>query len=177
MRKSRTSSLPEFKDSGAAFDKIRRYRYSLWRWWGEGNGEKCCFVMLNPSTADENVLDPTIRRCVGFAHGWGYSGLVVVNLFALRATYPREIYNAVNPTGGRENDDAILAAATMSGCVVCAWGAHGVYMHRGRRVVKMLAEFGPVCLGLTKEGQPKHPLYLKKSTERHNLSVSASGVI
>lgn len=170
-------ALPEFKDSGASFDKIRRYRYSLWRWWGEGNGEKCNFVMLNPSTADENVLDPTVRRCAGFAYDWGYSGLTVTNLFALRSTDPKELYRAVGPTGGKENDNAILAAAMTSGCVVCAWGVHGVHMNRGKRVAQLLAEFEPVCLGLTREGQPKHPLYLKKSTKRRRLSALSTAPI
>lgn len=157
--------LPEFTDKGAAFSDDRRYRYSLWRWWGGGNGQKCCFIMLNPSTADENVLDPTVTRCVGFARDWGFSGLVIANIFAFRATNPKELYRTIAPVGP-ENDGAILAAALQSGCVVCAWGTHGEHMHRAATVKNLLAAYEPVCLGVTKDGHPKHPLYLRRDTQR-----------
>lgn len=158
---------PVFVDKGAVFDADRRFRYSLWRWWGEGNGQKCCFIMLNPSTADEDVLDPTVTRCVGFAQDWGFSGIMIANLFALRATDPKELYNCgVNPSGGVKNDQAIVAAALQSACVVCAWGVHGALWNRGEDVKELLRSFEPVCLGVTKDGHPKHPLYLRKDTQR-----------
>lgn len=167
---------PEFKDKGATFSDDRRYRYLLWRWWGDGSGQKCCFVMLNPSTADENVLDPTVTRCVGFAHGWGFSGIVVANIFALRATKPKELYRSTGPIGSK-NDQAIAAAALQSACVVCAWGVHGGYMHRGEEVKQLLANFEPVCLGMTRDGYPKHPLYLKRDTQRRPFGRRAVAAV
>lgn len=158
---------PEFTDNGAAFSADRRFRYSLWRWWKGGNKQKCCFIMLNPSTADENVLDPTVTRCVGFAEDWGFSGIIVVNLFALRATDPKELYEfGVNPNGGIENNQAIGAAVMQSACVVCAWGVHGALWNRGEDVKAMLDGFELACLGTTKDGHPKHPLYLRRDTQR-----------
>ena len=129
--------------------------------------------MLNPSTADGEVDDPTIRRCVGFAKKWGYSGITVVNLFALRTTDPNDLYrvsrdNDVYPIGP-DNDNAIIAGAATSDCVVCAWGAHGSYMGRGPQVIKMIGTLKSMCLGMTKGGQPKHPLYLRNDTKRQRL--------
>lgn len=164
--------LPEFIDSGATFSDDRSYRYSLWRWWGVGNGQKCCFVMLNPSTADENVLDPTVTRCVGFARDWGFSGIVVANIFALRSTNPKELYKSADPVGPR-NDEAITGAALQAARVVCAWGTHGAYRDRGEAVRRLLADFEPKCFGLTGGGHPKHPLYLRRDTELVPLNRGA----
>ena len=136
-----------------------RYRYRLERWWG--TGDPAVFVMLNPSTADASEDDPTIRRCVGFAESWGYSGLIVVNLFAWRATNPRDLPADKAMAIGPHGDAAIRAAAHRSALVVCAWGAGGALHGRGAEVLKALREHAqPWTLRTTKAGHPSHPLYL-----------------
>ena len=137
----------------------RTYRYALWREWIGGEGY-AMFVGLNPSTADEVQDDPTIRRCIAFAKAWGYSGLCMTNLFAFRATDPRDMKIAADPVGP-DNDAHLLALSADAGVIVAAWGVHGSYKGRASAVCKLLPSLH--CLGLTKEGHPKHPLYLRKS--------------
>jgi hypothetical protein len=150
---------------GADLSPCGIYRYSLYRRWGsDGYLPPVLFVMLNPSTADADIDDPTIRRCVGFAKSWGYLGIEVVNLFGLRATHPAELYAHTDPVGPG-NDDAVRAAAWRAGLIVAGWGAHGS-RHRGRvaRVLSILgAPMRPVhAIGHTGAmGEPKHPLYLR----------------
>ena len=117
--------------------------------------------MLNPSTADETRLDPTVRRCVGYAMRWGYGGLVVGNIFAFRSTDPAGLRAAEDPVGPG-NDAALVEMASRWGMVVCAWGGHGKFMGRGREVAKSVAsEARELCaLRLTASGDPGHPLYL-----------------
>lgn len=120
--------------------------------------------MLNPSTADEKVLDPTCSRSRDFAERWGYGALLVTNVFAWRATDPDEMKAARDPVG-RANDAAILRAAKQSAIVVCAWGNHGTYRQRSARVVGLLRDAGvPLyALRLNAGGEPAHPLYLPGS--------------
>jgi len=148
--------------SGATFSTCNRYRYALWRTWSESD-HACLFLMLNPSTADESVNDPTVERCQRYAQGWGYGGLVVCNLFAFRATDPALMKQEEDPAGP-ENDAAILDAARRCGIVVCAWGNHGSHLGRAKTVVSMLMadDIELHALKITGEGHPGHPLYLKK---------------
>jgi hypothetical protein len=118
--------------------------------------------MLNPSTADAAVDDPTIRRCMRFAHRWGgFGSLEVVNLFALRSTDPKGLREVDDPEGPG-NDAAILEASKLAGRIVLAWGAGGEYKGRGRDVARALslARDDLVCLGRTQRGHPLHPLYV-----------------
>jgi hypothetical protein len=142
------------------------YRYTLERHWGDANN-LALFVMLNPSTATADQDDPTIRRCQSFARSWGYGGLVVANLFALRATNPKELYSHADPVGP-ENDATLrdLMDSWFINLVVCAWGNHGEFQNRGDAVVTLIRGRGriPCALGLTKRNQPKHPLYIKGDT-------------
>jgi len=118
--------------------------------------------MLNPSTADAQRDDPTIRRCTGFARRWGFGGIEVVNLFAWRATKPEELRRASDPVG-RLNDRAILRAARECAMTIAAWGNHGAWMGRTDRVLEILRGVCEVrVFGLTAIGQPKHPLYLSR---------------
>lgn len=142
----------------ATFDSSGAYRYELGRCWDSAR-PACTFVMLNPSTADETVLDPTVRRCLSFARVWGFGSLRVGNIFGLRSTDPRALYSNADPVGP-DNLDALVAMAASSGLVVAAWGNHGLLRDQGARIRALL---GPSVhhLGLTGQGQPRHPLYLR----------------
>ena len=143
----------------ANFSRCRHYRYALWRRWGEGD-DFALLVGLNPSTADHRQDDPTIRRCIGFARDWGYSGLCVANLFAWRATYPEDLFNSDDPVGPK-NDAWLRKLARQASLVVAAWGNHGRHQQRSRQVVPML---GPLhYLRLNHSGEPAHPLYLPRT--------------
>ena len=143
----------------ARFGSANKYRYWLSRSIGP-DGRRALFVMLNPSTANAEKNDPTIRRCIGFAKAWGYGRLGVVNLFALRSTSPRNLKLDPDPVGP-ENDREIDDAVRSSELVVCAWGNHGRLNGRGHRVEALIRSITtPHVLGLTKQGHPQHPLYI-----------------
>lgn len=148
--------------SGAFFSPCRTWRYLLWREWNAPEYQRdVAFIGLNPSTADENTDDPTIRRCIGFAKSWGYDGILMLNLFAFRATDPGVMKLAADPVGP-ENDAQIVEAVGASSLVVAAWGQHGAYRSRAFDVRhKLLKEFDVKCLGKTKDGHPRHPLYVR----------------
>ena len=141
--------------TGALFSECRTYRYGLWRTWQPG--PYAMFIGLNPSTADETKDDPTIRRCIAFAKAWGYSGLYMANLFAFRATDPREMKKAFSPVGP-SNDHHLVRIAEDAGVVIAAWGQHGTHLNRDKAVRSLVP--GLHYLRLTKEGHPGHPLYL-----------------
>ncbi len=122
-------------------------------------GPRVLFVMLNPSTATDDIDDPTIRRCIDFAKRWGCSSLSVVNLFAARATDPRELKRMDDPIGP-DNDLTIMSEAARADTVVLAWGVHGAYLGRDQDVLVLLRPLKPRHLGLTKDGHPRHPLYV-----------------
>lgn len=152
---------------GALFSDCGQYRYSLTRRWAEGPA--MCFILLNPSTADCTSDDPTIRRCVAFSKREGAGALEVVNLFAFRATDPAELWQTVKPELAEQDAKAISAALGRAAKVVVAWGAS---IRSGRwigdpvadEVLELIAGAGltPYCLGTTKEGHPRHPLYCKR---------------
>ncbi len=146
--------------SGADFSVDRVYRYRLWRTW-EPARPPLLFILLNPSTADGNKNDPTVARCIIRAQRLGYGGLEVVNLFAYCATDPRVMKAHADPIG-RDNAAAITTAVSRAGLIIAGWGAHGAHMDRGRQVALQLRRLGyPLYhLGLTKTGQPTHPLYV-----------------
>ncbi len=148
--------------SGAIFDHSSTYRYLLWRSWSQS--PKVGFVMLNPSQADATLNDPTIRRCIGFAQSWGYGGLEVVNLFAYRTKSPAHLQQIKDPIGA-DNDRYLLTLAKRVDTIVLAWGNAGTLKGRDRAVMQQLnSQQNVFCLGITKTGQPRHPLYLKRDT-------------
>lgn len=139
-----------------------KFRYRLWRKWGEGS--PLLFVMLNPSTADHEVDDPTIRRCLRFAESHGFGELEVVNLFAYRATDPHDLRRAGYQVGP-ENDHHIAAAVGDAAAVCLAWGANVGGLERPVIVLQQLRALGvkPQCLRITRGGYPQHPLMLPSS--------------
>lgn len=161
--------LASYVNTGATFDEPARvYRYRLWREW-EAAPSRLLWIMLNPSTADETVLDPTLRRVEGFTRAWGYGGFLVVNLFALRSTDPRGLYVHPAPIGethGRfnVNDDEIQTAANRATSIVVAWGGEKVARDRAKAVLTFLRSRPLGCLGVNSDGSPKHPLYLASAT-------------
>ncbi|MCE8514823.1 DUF1643 domain-containing protein [Ruegeria pomeroyi] len=146
--------------STAIYSDCERYRYSLTRVWDPA-GRKALFVMLNPSTATEVQNDPTVERCERRARTLGFGAFQVTNIFAWRDTDPRKMRAAADPVGP-ENDAAILAGAKWADQIVAAWGTHGAHLDRGPAVERLLRGTGlPLFhLGLTKDGHPKHPLYI-----------------
>jgi len=153
---------PEYTDQGATFSNDRKYRYRLWRVW-DTTKKPILFIMLNPSTADEHVLDPTVRRCLGYAMKWGYGRMDICNVFALRSTDPKQLYASEDPVGS-ENDFHIRIAARESDKIIAAWGNHAGYKNRSTEVQDLLkkpVEYPVYALKITKTNQPSHPLYLK----------------
>lgn len=155
--------------SEAVYSDCKDYRYLLTRTWND-KGSRVLFIMLNPSTATEVQNDPTVERCERRARTLGFGAFRVTNIFAYRATDPRDMRAAADPVGP-ENDKMILDSASdwirKEDRIICAWGAHGDYLNRGLEIKNLLFESGmPLYhLGLTKAGHPKHPLYIGYSQQ------------
>jgi hypothetical protein len=146
--------------SVAVYSDCERYRYALTRVWDPA-GAKALFVMLNPSTATELQNDPTVERCERRARALGFGAFRVCNIFAWRETDPAKMRAAPDPVGPG-NDAAIAEGCQWADRIVCAWGAHGEHLDRGRRVERLMRATGRPLhhLGLTKAGHPRHPLYI-----------------
>lgn len=147
--------------STAVYSPCEGYRYLLTRVWNP-DGEKALFVMLNPSTATELQNDPTVERCERRARALGFGAFRVTNIFAFRATDPRVMRAVADPVGPG-NDAAIADSARgWADRIICAWGTHGAHLNRGAQVERLLRDTGrPLfTLGLSKDGHPKHPLYI-----------------
>jgi hypothetical protein len=177
----------------ATFSGDGRYRYRLGRQWGLGN-RRLPWLMLNPSTADAERDDPTIRRVIAFSRAWGYDACDVVNLCAFRSTNPAGLRHANNPTGPR-NAAAIKSVVGDSGAsgateIVVAWGCDGNTLLRSLDRVGHLvrdiaavanaawaaAGLAPVQLGQTMAGAPRHPLYVRAATEPQSYSAHGMAV-
>lgn len=146
--------------STAVYSTCERYRYSLTRIWNT-DGPRLAFVMLNPSTATEMQNDPTIQRCEQRARTLGFGGFCAVNIFALRATDPR-VMRAADAPEGPGNPQALMQAAIWADMLIAAWGVHGAHKDQGPVCEARLRAAGHTLhhLGLTKDGHPRHPLYL-----------------
>ncbi|MEP1766994.1 MAG: DUF1643 domain-containing protein [Sulfitobacter sp.] len=151
--------------STAVYSDCERYRYSLTRVW-DTDAARVAFVMLNPSTATEVQNDPTIERCEQRARRLGFGGFRAVNIFALRATDPRDMRAAEDPVGP-DNSQALAGAAQWADMVIAAWGVHGAHRSQGPAAAAALRAAGHRLhhLGLTKAGHPRHPLYLPYSAQ------------
>lgn len=167
-------------ESFAEFSRDRVYRYTLERIW-DRSISPLMVIGMNPSTADEERDDPTIRRCIRFARDWGYGGLLMGNLFAYRSTDPGGLPSlqgrpAVSPVGelgpwrdgDREcvNDYWLQEMAEQSGLIMAAWGAIRSPYGWESRAAEVRRLLGPRLhvLGLTKDGSPRHPLYVAADT-------------
>jgi hypothetical protein len=162
-----------FDESGALLSPCRTWRYALWRYWNwQGDANCVMFIGLNPSTADEVENDITISKCIGFAQRWGYGGIYMLNLFAYRATDPMVMISADDPIGPG-NDDAFGCYGSNAGLVIAAWGSSVPTRHRQSlrwqtRISEVLNCIKrPVyCLGVTRNGNPRHPSRLSYATKR-----------
>ena len=145
------------------------YRFTLWRHVNLLSNRVVLIVMLNPSTADETQDDPTIRRCIDFARRWNCGRLAVGNLWPIRATNPNDAkawIKDASPFAIDDNYRRVFEMASLAGLVVAAWGNHGAHAGAGAVMLKHLQRAGHTVhhLGLTREGQPRHPLYVPKDT-------------
>lgn len=133
----------------------------------------CTFVMLNPSKADADIDDPTIRKCVNYCRLWGYGTMLVVNVFAFRSTDPKMIKEINFDPVGPENEYYVRQAVRQSNIVICAWGTQSVYMEQDKETLKWIRDEGvwPCMLELSKEGHPKHPLYLKGDLQPQSWDI------
>lgn len=152
-----------FGTNGAAFSECRTWRYLLWRVWDDRR-RALMVIALNSSTGSYVKNDPTIRRCTNFAKDWGYGGLYMTNLFGFCTKDPRVLKRAADPIGP-VNDAVLLRMADTAGGILVAWGTHGTFLDRGDTVRQMLRERGKevLTLGLTKNRQPTHPLYIPRN--------------
>lgn len=149
------------------------YRYSLSRIWDKDK-EKVMFLMLNPSTADANENDPTIRRCMGFAKSWGYGGLLVGNLFQYRSTNPDHLLKCENPIG-HDNEEVLFELSQQCHKVILAYGNDHIIQKLGQRFPSYDA-FREIkkplyYLEFSKDGVPVHPLYLHSSLKPIELQA------
>jgi hypothetical protein len=142
----------------AIISQDNKYRYQLSRIWDEEK-PKILFIMLNPSTADANVDDPTIRRVVNFAKSWGYGGVFVGNLYAFRSTDPKGLTYTDNPIG-QDNIQHIKSLIGLTERVIYGWG-------NNQKEPDWLCNlvYTPYCIDISKKGIPKHPLYLKSELQ------------
>ena len=154
----------------AFFSPCGKYRYTLWRHFSDlfsGGKGYAMFIGLNPSTADELNNDPTVTRCINYSKAWGFDGYCMTNLFAWRSTDPAGMLSQKDPVGSR-NDEFLVEVASRAAIVVAAWGVDGTHLDRDKQVLNLLGNV--YCLGLTKDGIPRHPLYMPKNIEPVLLS-------
>jgi len=154
----------------AIFSPDRIYRYTLTRLWDEAK-PTLLVIGLNPSTADETIDDPTIRRCIGFAKRWNFGTLLMGNIFAFRATDPKIMKVHAEPIG-EDNDIWLIRMNQKADMTILAYGNHGKHLKRHQAIIKLISE--PYCFKVTKGGMPSHPLYLpytdKPLLYEHNVS-------
>ena len=164
--------------SSACFSDDMKYRYWLIRQW-DPDKRMAVFIMLNPSTADAEKDDPTIRRCIGFAREWGYGGIKVLNLFAFRTSDPKHLRKARDPIG--KHNLCMIEGATSpgnseNGIIIAAWGAIDGHQDHIQEVIKIAIRGRPIhCIALTKHGCPAHPLYLPANLKPQIFAENGGG--
>lgn len=147
----------------AAWSPCSKYRYTLWRTFTSNPPRNyMALIGLNPSTATESVDDPTVNRCWKLAVREGFDAFCMLNLFGWRDTDPSGLYRTEDPVGA-DSDEWLLKVTAGASLIVAAWGTHGAYIGRGEEVKRMIPNLK--CLGTTKDGHPRHPLYLRKDVQ------------
>lgn len=161
--------------TGAEFSSDRVYRYTLTREWEDG--QCVSFLLFNPSTATERENDPIIRRCIGFAKRWGFGRLIILNLYAVRSKNPKAVGRMGESATGPLNNYWIQESIKEAREIVCAWGCaqHAPNINRRiKEVMKLVTDYNPdmpvTCLGLRKDGHPRHPLMLPYEMQRVEFS-------
>lgn len=163
-----------YTDNGAHLSPGGKYRYLLWREWRRvprTKGGTALFIMLNPSTANAKLDDPTIRRCVGFTERLGYNRLEVANLFAYRSPDPLSLRRDTTQPIGKLNDRILINAANRAHVIICAWGKHGSFLGRDHYITNtLLKDHDLYALKLLEDGTPGHPLYLPNDSKLVRLN-------
>lgn len=160
------STLFTKQNNGALFSPCRKYRYKLWRIWDD-TLPMLMWVGLNPSTANEETNDPTIRRVITFSQKWGYGGIYMTNLFAWVSSKPQDLKTVADPLG--DNNNILQSVSEKSAAIVFAWGTFKEAQARGEEVKRMFPQ--AVALGINADGSPKHPLYVKGDTQPVNYDL------
>lgn len=143
-------------------DPERKYRYTLWRVFTTDKPKRImALIGLNPSTATEFDDDPTVLRCWKRAQRMGFDAFVMLNAFAWRDTAPENMIAAIEPIG-QDNDNWLVRCTSIAEVTIAAWGVHGAHLGRGEAIKQFIPNL--MCLGVTKGGHPRHPLYLKNDT-------------
>jgi hypothetical protein len=157
--------VAEFNDDGGAIFSVgRKYRYKLWRKLDHKNPLRILWIMLNPSTADAKIDDATIKKIRKYSARLGFGEFQVVNVYAYRATNPKELQSVEDPFG-EENDYILMDAIKHTDRIVCAWGANAG--EDGRKLAALIRSMDvPMkCLKINKDGSPAHPLYQPDAAE------------
>jgi len=149
-----------YSEGNAVFSACGQYRYVLERRWSRryGRAQSIAFIGLNPSTADATHNDPTIRKCMTYAARWGFSHMYMVNLFAWRATHPKDLIQTGHPIGD-ENDQYLDTTIANSAKIIACWGEHGIHRDRAAEIRSKFSR-RLYCLKTNNSGEPAHPLYL-----------------
>lgn len=163
---------PRYSVSWAVISACQTFRYILVRHWDESNCRRLVFVMLNPSKADAQLDDTTVRKCIGFAQRLGFGGIEIINLYAYRATKPADLKAAGWPVGpdNFNHHAAVLNMAharNANGVVICAWGANARGRPEVARFQELALAFGVPLYALKRsaDGTPHHPLMLPYSSK------------
>lgn len=163
------------QSSSAILSECGTYRYLLSRAWKYPAEDQpyVLFILLNPSTADHLQNDPTVRRCIGFAKEWGYNRVVIGNLYAYRSTDPKQLNTHLNPVGPK-NIHHLKTVILKANKVVLGWGSNAELPNSENYIIQEVLQLiqKPYCLGVTKSGQPRHPLYLKYKTKLIEYSTA-----
>lgn len=180
----KTSALEKVRATAVISD-CGLYRYLLTRSWGPRDGRHVTWLMLNPSTADASVDDQTIRKCMGFARQWGFGGIQVVNLFALRSRHPAELLKAADPVGP-DFDLYLRKALSTTSLLIAAWGCESTLRRSPtlssmpNKVFARIRQVNPwlpiECLGTTPAGTPYHPLMLSYARAREPFLIDISAI-
>lgn len=158
--------VPEQYRNHCTFSEDKKYRYYLKREFKPNAKKFLVFIMLNPSTANEEYNDPTVERCQNHAINKNYEGMIVLNIFAYRTTDPKKLLEIKNPIG-EKNNETIIETIKKHKDIICAWGNHGKILERSEEVKKILKEnrARTQAFQITKVGEPKHPLYVSYNKE------------